>query len=155
MPFPAKRGLTVSEISHDVLGPRPALSPEDAIGSDRRRTIERGVCRARDAASAGRWAPFVCLVPSMLACGGCAFGPKALEKTHGRYNEAIRRVDEEQLLATSSACGTTRARCELNVSSIAAQYELDGTAEARPFFVAPNPATATSSSGHSPRSCPT
>ena len=31
---------------------------------------------------------------------------------------------------------------ELNVSSIAAQYELNGTAEARPFFIAPNPSNS-------------
>ena len=35
---------------------------------------------------------------SLGLTGGCAFGPKVLEKTHGRYNEAVRRVDEEQLL---------------------------------------------------------
>jgi hypothetical protein len=32
--------------------------------------------------------------------GGCAsfFGPNALEKSHGPYNQAVRLVDEEQLL---------------------------------------------------------
>ena len=32
---------------------------------------------------------------------------------------------------------------DLNVSSIAAQYELDGAAEAKPFFDVPNPAGST------------
>ncbi|MBV8609153.1 MAG: hypothetical protein JO034_17070 [Singulisphaera sp.] len=74
--------------------------------------------------------------------GGCAFGPKVLEKTHGRYNEAVRRVDEEQLLRNLVRMRYNETPLDLNVSSIAAQYELDGGAEARPFFAAPNPTSA-------------
>lgn len=76
---------------------------------------------------------------SGLASGGCAFGPRALEKTHGRYNEAVRRVDEEQLLRNLVRMRYNETPLELNVSSIAAQYELSGGAEARPFFASPNP----------------
>jgi hypothetical protein len=75
-----------------------------------------------------------------LTGGGCAFGPRVLEKTHGRYNEAVRRVDEEQLLRNVVRMRYNETPLELNVSSIAAQYELDGGAEARPFFQTPNPA---------------
>jgi hypothetical protein len=75
-----------------------------------------------------------------LSGGGCAFGPKVLEKTHGRYNEAVRRVDEEQLLRNLVRMRYNETALDLNVSSIAAQYELDGGAEARPFFSTPNPA---------------
>src|SRR5262245_6315744 len=75
-----------------------------------------------------------------LTTGGCAFGPKVLEKTHGRYNEAVRRVDEEQLLRNIVRMRYNETALDLNVSSIAAQYELDGGAEARPFFSTPNPA---------------
>ena len=71
--------------------------------------------------------------------GGCAFGPRVLEKTHGRYNEAVRRVDEEQLLRNLVRMRYNETPLDLNVSSIAAQYELNGGAEARPFFAAPNP----------------
>jgi hypothetical protein len=78
----------------------------------------------------------------LTAGGGCAFGPIVLEKTHGRYNEAVRRVDEEQLLRNIVRMRYSETPLELNVSSIAAQYELDGTAEARPFFVAPNPSNS-------------
>ena len=77
-----------------------------------------------------------------LAGGGCALGPKALEKTHGRYNEAIHRVDEEQLLRNLVRLRYDEAPFQLNVSSIAAQYELAGQAEARPFFIAPNPSNS-------------
>src|SRR5262249_16297859 len=73
-----------------------------------------------------------------LGVGGCAFGPKVLEKTHWRYNEAVRRVDEEQLLRNIVRLRYNETALELNVSSIASQYELDGAAEARPFFIAPN-----------------
>ncbi len=78
---------------------------------------------------------------AIAAAPGCAFGPKVLERTHGRYNEAIRRVDEEQLLRNLVRVRYNDTPFELNVSSIAAQYELSGGAEARPFFEAPNPAS--------------
>jgi hypothetical protein len=65
-----------------------------------------------------------------------------LEKTHGRYNEAVRRVDEEQLLRNIVRMRYNESPLDLNVSSIAAQYELDGGAEARPFFIAPNPSNS-------------
>jgi hypothetical protein len=72
-----------------------------------------------------------------LAClwpCGCAFGPKALEKTHGRYNEAYRQVDSEELLLNIVRLRYTDAPAEVEVSAIAAQYELTAAAEARPFF---------------------
>jgi hypothetical protein len=78
-----------------------------------------------------------------LATGGCAFGPFSLERSHGRYNEAVRRVDEEQLLRNLVHMRYNEIPLNLNVSSIAAQYELAGQAEARPFFLAPNPAGST------------
>jgi hypothetical protein len=75
----------------------------------------------------------------LAAGGGCSFGPKALERTHARYNDSIRHVYEEQLLENLIHLRYNEAPSRLNVSSIAAQYELAGSAEARPFFVAPNP----------------
>jgi hypothetical protein len=75
-----------------------------------------------------------------LTGGGCAFGPKVLEKTHGLYNEAVRRVDEEQLLRNIVRLRYNETGLELNVSSIASQYELAAGVEARPFFGTPNPA---------------
>lgn len=74
---------------------------------------------------------------------GCAFGPYSLERSHGRYNEAVRRVDEEQLLRNLVHMRYNEIPLNLNVSSIAAQYELAGAAEANPFFEAPNPAGST------------
>jgi hypothetical protein len=73
---------------------------------------------------------------------GCAFGPRVLEKTHGRYQEAIRQVDEEQVLRNLVHLRYGEGPLELTVSSIAAQYELNGAAEARPFFIAPNPSNS-------------
>jgi len=66
---------------------------------------------------------------------GCAFGPRVLEKTHGRYQESIRQVDEEQLLRNIVHLRYSEVPIELIVSSIASQYELAGSAEARPFFL--------------------
>jgi hypothetical protein len=73
---------------------------------------------------------------------GCAFGPRVLEKSHGRYQEAIRQVDEEQVLRNLVHLRYGEGPLELIVSSIAAQYELNGAAEARPFFIAPNPSNS-------------
>jgi hypothetical protein len=91
----------------------------------------------------GRRARIIVVLASSLGLssvtGGCAFGPKVLERSHGRYNEAVRQVSEEQLLRNLVHMRYNEPRIHLDVSSIAAQYELDAGAEARPFFVAPNP----------------
>jgi hypothetical protein len=82
----------------------------------------------------------VCLCAFTLAMtgSGCAFGPKALEKTHGRYQESVLLVEEEQFLRNVVHLRYSEPRRSLSISSIATQYELAGGAEARPFFVAPN-----------------
>jgi hypothetical protein len=79
----------------------------------------------------------------LTASGGCSFGPKVLERSHSRYNESVRRVNEEQLLENIIHCRYNESPFKLTVSSIAAQYELSGSAEARPFFLAPNPSGPT------------
>jgi hypothetical protein len=66
--------------------------------------------------------------------GGCAFGPKTLERTHGRYAESVRCVYEEQLLRDIVHLRYTEGPLDLDVATIAAQYELSAMAEARPFF---------------------
>src|SRR4051812_40077961 len=92
--------------------------------------------------SAGRSGGRLWLVLVVAVAGlgpGCAFGPRALEKTHGRYQESVRQVDEEQLLRNLVHLRYGESMMSLNVSSIATQYELAGGAEIRPFFAAPNP----------------
>jgi hypothetical protein len=79
---------------------------------------------------------------ALALSGGCAFGPKALENTHGRYNEAVRLVQQEQLLRNIVHARYNEFPLHLNVNSIAAQYELTATGEARPFFIAPNPSNS-------------
>jgi hypothetical protein len=78
--------------------------------------------------------PLICLWSA-----GCAFGPRVLERTHGQYNEAYRQVDCEELLLNIVRLRYNDPPAEVEVSSIAAQYELSAAAEARPFFEAPNP----------------
>src|ERR1700722_9620069 len=80
----------------------------------------------------------------MLAmCVGCgSFGPKALEKSYGKYNEAVHEVEQEEFLRNLVRMRYNDSPTSLNVSSIAAQYELSGQVEARPFFVAPNPSNS-------------
>ena len=76
-------------------------------------------------------------------CGGCAsFGPKALERAHGRYNEAVHEVEQEEFLRNLVRTRYNDTPTSLNVASIAAQYEWTGQAEARPFFLSPNPSNS-------------
>jgi hypothetical protein len=84
-----------------------------------------------------------------LCCGlslglttGCSFGPRVLEKGYGPYYESVRHVDEEELLRNLVHMRYHETPGSLNVSSIADQYELSGQAEARPFFIAPNPSNS-------------
>ena len=79
----------------------------------------------------------------LLLASGCSFGPKVLERSHGQYYESVRQVDEEELLRNLVHLRYNEFPLSLNVSSIAAQYELSGSAEARPFFGTPNPAGST------------
>jgi hypothetical protein len=60
--------------------------------------------------------------------------------SHRPYNEAVKEVAEEQLLLNLVRLRYNDDPTRLDVSSIAAQYELDAGAEARPFFGTPNPA---------------
>jgi hypothetical protein len=87
------------------------------------------------------WAAAVWLAAAALP--GCAFGPKAIEKTHGRYATAVQRVEEEQFLKNVVRLRYVEGPRNLDVAAIAAQYELTAGAEARPFFSAPNPAGST------------
>ena len=74
------------------------------------------------------------LAASSLATCGCRFGPLALEKTHGKYNESFSRVDSEELLLNIVRFRYNDSPAEIEVSAIAAQYELAAQAEGRPFF---------------------
>jgi hypothetical protein len=76
------------------------------------------------------------------AAGGCAFGPRALERSYGPYYESVRHADEEELLRNLVHVRYNETPSSLGVSSIAAQYELTAHAEARPFFLAPNPSNS-------------
>jgi hypothetical protein len=90
----------------------------------------------------GRHVPALALALLFTSPVGCALGPKALERTHGPYNDSVRRVYEEQLLRNLVRIRYNEAPAALDVSGIAAQYELAGQAEARPFFIAPNPSNS-------------
>jgi hypothetical protein len=84
----------------------------------------------------------MCSLGMLCAVGGCSFGPKALENTHRKYNEAIKEVAEEELLLNIVRMRYNDNAARLDVTSIASQYEMDATAEARPFFIAPNPSNS-------------
>jgi hypothetical protein len=74
------------------------------------------------------------LAVSAVLAAGCSFGPKAIERTHGKYGAAVQRVEEEQFLKNVVRLRYVEAPRNLDVAAIAAQYELSAGAEARPFF---------------------
>lgn len=65
---------------------------------------------------------------------GCTLGPRAIEKSHGKYGAAVQRVEEEQFLKNIVRLRYVEAPRNLDVAAIAAQYELTAGAEIRPFF---------------------
>lgn len=83
---------------------------------------------------------FATLLLFVPLCSGCVLGPTALRKTHGRYHEAVKQVQDEALLRNLVRLRYTEAISTLDVASITAQFEADASAEARPFFGTPNPA---------------
>ena len=56
-----------------------------------------------------------------------------MEATHGRYNDTVRRVYEQQLLLNIVHQRYDETPTQLDVSAIAAQYELSAQAEAQSF----------------------
>lgn len=74
------------------------------------------------------------LIAAFASLHGCAFGPKAIERSHGKYGAAVQRVEEEQFLKNIVRLRYCETPRNLDVAAIAAQYELSAGAEARPFF---------------------
>jgi hypothetical protein len=72
---------------------------------------------------------------------GCSFGPLVLEKSHGRFQESVKQVQDEEFLRNIVKLRYTEGYNNLDVASITAQFELGGFLQAQPFF------TAQSSSG--------
>jgi hypothetical protein len=83
---------------------------------------------------------FATMLLFLPLASGCVLGPTALRKTHGRYHEAVKQVQDEALLRNLVRLRYTEALSTLDVASITAQFEADASAEARPFFGTPNPA---------------
>lgn len=76
----------------------------------------------------------------LATMSGCSFGPKALERTQGPYAESVQKLEEEQTLRELVRLRYNETSLSLDITSIAAQYELSTVGEARPFFGTPNPA---------------
>jgi hypothetical protein len=77
----------------------------------------------------------VWLGSAALPLEGCTLGPKALERSHAPYYEAVRVVYEEQFLRNLVHVRYNEGPFVLNVASINAQFEVTTGVEARPFFV--------------------
>lgn len=82
-----------------------------------------------------RWLPWIAAVCCMVF-SGCTIGPRALENSRPRYNEAIKKTTEEQLLLNIVRLRYTDTPSSLAVTSIAAQHELVKNLKLVPFFSA-------------------
>jgi hypothetical protein len=65
---------------------------------------------------------------------GCMLGPRALVRTHGPLNDAVNQVSKEELLLNLVRLRYNDNPLRLDVTNVAAQFEADGSLEARPFF---------------------
>jgi hypothetical protein len=83
-----------------------------------------------------------CVALATTSASGCMLGPRALVRTHGPLNDAVNQVTKEELLLNLVRFRYNDNPSRLDVASVAAQFEADGTLEARPFF-----STETTSTG--------
>jgi len=80
-------------------------------------------------------APAVAVMLALVAAG-CSLGPRSIEQTRLRYNEAIKTTTEQQLLLNIVRLRYTDTPSSLSVTSIAEQREIVGGLRAIPFFAA-------------------
>jgi hypothetical protein len=66
--------------------------------------------------------------------GGCALGPRAIESGRLRYNEAVKKTTEQQLLLNIVRLRYGDSPSSLSISTIADQRELSANLGATPFF---------------------
>lgn len=71
-----------------------------------------------------------------LATTGCALGPRTVESSRLRYNEAVKTTTEQQLLLNIVRLRYTDTPSSLSVTTIADQRELVAGLTATPFFQA-------------------
>src|SRR5262249_14223630 len=72
----------------------------------------------------------------LAVLGGCALGPRALESSRLRYNEAVKITSEQQLLLNIVRLRYTDTPSSLAVSAIAAQHERQHSLKLIPFLAA-------------------
>src|SRR5712691_736684 len=88
---------------------------------------------------ARQWGWITCIIPVALAgslASGCSFGPRTLENSRLRYNEAVKTTTEEQLLLNIVRLRYSDTPSSLAVSVIATQFELQSNLQLIPFFTA-------------------
>ena len=70
--------------------------------------------------------------------GGCAFGPLALEGSHGRYQQTVKQLRDEEFLRNLVRLRYEDSLNILDIATINSQFALGGTAQATPFSVGPS-----------------
>jgi len=74
------------------------------------------------------------LLAIVVAPMGCALGPRVLEKERTRYNEAVNRTTDEQMLLNIVRLRYNDTPTNLAVSTIASQWAVEKSLKAVPFF---------------------
>jgi hypothetical protein len=69
-----------------------------------------------------------------MGVAGCALGPRAMESGRLRYNEAVKKTTEQQLLLNIVRLRYGDSPSSLSVTTIADQRELNASVGATPFF---------------------
>jgi len=77
---------------------------------------------------------WVALAAALAAALGCAVGPRSVEQSRLRYNEAVKTTTEEQLLLNIVRLRYTDTPSSLSITSIAEQREVVAGLKAIPFF---------------------
>jgi hypothetical protein len=75
------------------------------------------------------------ILPALAVGGmGCALGPRSIEQSRLRYNEAVKSTTEQQLLLNIVRLRYTDSPSSLSISAIAQQQEIVAGLKAIPFF---------------------
>jgi hypothetical protein len=82
-----------------------------------------------------RWVTGALLV-SLLATGCSVIGPRSLKQSRTEYNEVVKTTSEEEMLLNIVRLRYVDTPSSLQISNIAAQFELLNSLQLTPFFVA-------------------
>jgi hypothetical protein len=82
-----------------------------------------------------RFSSLITLAAAAALLGGCVFGPHTLRRSRVRYNQAIQRTQDEQLLLNLVRLRYCDTPQFLEVSSVSSQFVFDGSGDISNTFI--------------------